>query len=88
MEPDNKPPLTAQEYKDRFINRRRMAWISFTLLGVFGGWMVYAGLESDEVAKRIDTMSFIIGSLFGMWTTIVLAYFGISTMVDIKGLKP
>jgi hypothetical protein len=80
--------LTAQEYKDRFRNRRWMAWGSFLLLAFFSGYMIFLGLGSDEIAKRIDTMSFIIGSVFGMWTTIVLTYYGIATAADIKGIKP
>lgn len=71
----------------RFANRRRMAWLSFWLIGGLGVGLIMVGMASDSVVARIDKLSFIIGSLFGVWGGIVLAYFGASAYTDRNDLK-
>lgn len=71
----------------RFANRRRMAWLSFWLIGGLGIGLIVVGMASDSVVARIDKLSFIIGSLFGVWGGIVLAYFGASAYTDRNDLK-
>lgn len=71
----------------RFTNRRKMAWLSFWLIGGLGVGLIGIGMTSDAVVVRIDKLSFIIGSLFGVWGGIVLAYFGASAYTDRNDLK-
>lgn len=74
-------------FDPRFANRRKMAWLSFWLIGALGVGLIGFGMASDAVVVRIDKLSFIIGSLFGVWGGIVLAYFGASAYTDKNDLK-
>jgi len=71
----------------RFRNRRRMAWISFGFIILFGGYMLQTGMSSDEGAARVEKLSFLIGTIFGVCTTIVVSYFGSSTMTQMNDTK-
>lgn len=72
---------------DRYKNRRRMTWSSFILIVVVGSVLLSFGLIDDEKAQRINTLSFLIGTLFGVWTTIVIAYFGANAVTDVMEIK-
>lgn len=71
----------------RFNNRRRMAWISFWFMLVVGGWMLIYGTTQDAAAERVEKLSFLLGSLFGMCTTIIVSYFTSSTVTQINDTK-
>lgn len=71
----------------RFRNRRRMAWISFWFMLVVGGWMLWQGVTTDEGADRIEKLSFLLGTLFGMCTTIVVSYFTASTVTQVNDIR-
>lgn len=71
----------------RFKNRRRMAWISFGFIIVFGSYMLEIGLRSDEGAARVEKLSFLIGTIFGVCTTIVVSYFTSSTVTQVNDTK-
>lgn len=73
--------------KDRYVNRRKMAWWSFILLSVTGICLVVFGLFSDGHAQRIETLSFLIGTVTGLWVSIILAYFGTSAITDRAEIK-
>ena len=71
----------------RFNNRRRMAWIAFWFMLVIGGWMLILGVTQENAADRIEKMSFLLGSIFGMCTTIVVSYFTASTVTQMNDTK-
>lgn len=72
---------------NRFRNRRRMAWISFGFIILFGSYMLETGLRSDEGADRVEKLSFLIGTIFGVCTTIVVSYFTSSTVTQMNDTK-
>lgn len=74
--------LTEKQAADKFYNRRKMAWRSFYLLGFVGIGLLVFGVTSDEAARRIDAMSYVITVVFGVWASIVLTYFGAAALVD------
>jgi len=67
---------------DRYRNRRRMAWISFLAIIFVGTSVLAFGLSADDRAARVDTMSFFIGTVFGVWVAVVTWYFGATTLTD------
>lgn len=78
------PDLTKRQQATHFRSRRRMAWLSFWLLVIVGCGSLAIGLSSDAAATRIEKLSFLIGTLFGCWVTVVAAYFGASSLVDAR----
>lgn len=72
---------------DKFRNRRHMAWISFWFMLIVGSWMIWKGVTTEEGAERIERLSFLLGTLFGMCTTIVVSYFTASTVTDVNDIK-
>ncbi len=75
-------------HKDqRFHNRRRMAWICFAFMLGLGGWMLVLGVTTEEGADRIEKLSFLIGTLFGVCTTVVVSYFTSSTVTQMNDTK-
>ena len=70
--------------KDRYVNRRKMAWRSFWLIVFVGLPIVVFGLFSDANAERVGTMNIFLGTIFGVWVAVILAYFGATTMTDRK----
>ena len=68
--------------RDRYRNRRRMAWLSFVCITVSFAALIAFGLSSDARAERISSLSFLLGSAYGLWTTIILAYYGVTTIND------
>lgn len=71
----------------RFKNRRRMAWISFWFMLLVGGTMLLLGTTQEGMATRIEKLSFLLGSVFGMCTTIIVSYFTSSTVTQINDTK-
>lgn len=71
----------------RFKNRRRMAWIAFLFMLIISGWMVHKGVTNEEAAARIEQLSFLLGSVFGLCTSIVLAYYTSSSITDYNDPK-
>jgi uncharacterized membrane protein len=83
--------MSEQREKDRYVNRRKMAWISFGLMSVCGIVLIIYGITAEGRADRINAMSFFIGTIFGAWITIIMAYFGVTAVTDtveIKNEKP
>ena len=72
--------LTINQKADKFRNRRRLAWLSFVLLTVFGGGLITYGVQDAAVATNISALSFLIGTVFGVWASIVLSYVGAATI--------
>lgn len=68
----------------RFRNRRRMAWISFWFMLFVGGLMILLGTTQEGMAARIEKLSFLLGSVFGMCTTVIVSYFTSSTVTQIN----
>ncbi len=71
--------LTDDQQKDQFKNRRRMAWLSFWFLSLGAMVLLSVGLAFDGIADRISALSFLLGTVFGVWASVILAYFGAST---------
>lgn len=72
--------LTDKQKADKFKNRRALAWWSFILLTIFGGGLILLGTYSSEASENINTLSFLIGTVFGVWASIVLSYVGAATL--------
>lgn len=79
--------MTEEQKSNRFKNRRRMAWISFWFMLIVGGWMLYHGVKTEGGADRIEKLSFLLGSIFGMCTTIIVSYFTSSTVTQMNDTK-
>ncbi len=71
----------------RFTNRRRMAWTAFIFMLVISAWMIYKGVSDKEASVRIEQLSFLLGSVFGLCTTIVVTYFTTSTITQVTDIK-
>lgn len=71
----------------RFTNRRRMAWIAFWFMLIVGGWMLIIGVTQEGAADRVEKLSFLLGSIFGMCTTIIVSYFTSSTVTQMNDTK-
>jgi len=76
--------LTNNQQKDQFKNRRKMAWLSFWFLSGGATILVIAGLAFTGVADRVSAMSFVLGTVFGVWASVILAYFGASTFTQTR----
>ena len=87
MDNTNKIDTEDEVKYDRYHNRRMMAWISFIAIIAVGTAVLSFGLSSDERAARVDTMSFFIGTVFGVWIAVVTWYFGATTVNDSKGIR-
>ncbi len=70
--------------KDRYVNRRKMAWWSFRLIVIVGLPIIVFGLWSDEQAARVGSLNLFLGTVFGVWVAVILAYFGATTFTDRK----
>jgi uncharacterized membrane protein len=79
--------LTPEQQVDRYRNRRRMAWLAFNMIAIFGIGLIIAGVSSDPIANRINTISVLVGMIFGVWVSIVLSYFTATVVTDVKGIK-
>jgi len=79
--------LTNNQQKDQFKNRRKMAWLSFWFLSVGAMVLVVAGMTFTGVADRVQAMSFVLGTVFGVWASVILAYFGASTFTQTRETK-
>lgn len=79
--------LTDHQKADKFRNRRRFAWISFLFITLFGSGLIIYGVVSPDVAANISAMSFIIGTVFGVWASIVLSYVGAATLNQMNERK-
>jgi hypothetical protein len=79
--------LTADQSADKYQNRRAMAWWSFRLIFLVGIPLLAFGLYSDGNAARVESLSFLLATLFGVWVSVVLAYFGATTLADRKELE-
>ena len=78
---------TEKQVNNKFKNRRSMAWWSFCLLSVCGIALLIGIVLSDNIASRVDSASWAITALFSVWTSIVLAYFGASSVDDVWSPK-
>lgn len=76
--------LTEAQQADKFRNRRRMAWLSFGLLTLIGAALIFYGATDATAASNINAMSFLIGTVFGVWASIVLSYFGAATLTQMN----
>jgi len=75
----NPPPFERSQRR----NRKRMAWCSFGLIAGVSLYLLWFGLQSDTNAARVNALSFVYGTALGVWISIVLAYFGAATFVDV-----
>ncbi len=75
--------ITDKQSSNQFKNRRRMAWLSFILMAIVGIAVMIFGLSSDSAAARVDSMTWMFTGLFGVWTTIILAYFGANSIAEV-----
>jgi hypothetical protein len=64
-----------------------MAWWSFRLIFLVGIPLLAFGLYSDDNAARVESLSFLLGTLFGVWVSVVLAYFGATALADRKAVE-
>jgi hypothetical protein len=64
-----------------------MSWIAFIFMLALSGWMIYRGVTVDQAAERVEKLSFLLGTVFGMCTTIIVSYFAGATVTDVNDLK-
>ena len=64
-----------------------MAWISFWFMLGVGGWMLIYAVTQEGAADRVEKLSFLLGSIFGMCTTIIVSYFTSSTVTQMNDTK-
>lgn len=80
-------PVGKEIQEDRYRNRRKMAWYSFTALTVTGISLIIVGVFLTDLAQRIDSLSFVIGTVFSLWASVILAYFGVTAIADKEKIK-
>lgn len=68
--------------KDRYKNRRRMAWLSFVFMSMTGIYALESGMSSDEMQNRVVGLLGLIMALFSVWGGIIGAYFGVTFGTD------
>jgi hypothetical protein len=59
-----------------------MAWRSFWFMSVTGTAVLFLGLTSDEMAQRVGAIGIFIATLYGVWASVILAYFGATYGTD------
>ncbi len=74
---------TEKQDANQFKNRRRMAWWSFVLMAIAGIGLLMFAMSSDEAAARVATSSWVFTTLFGVWISIILAYFGANSVAEV-----
>lgn len=79
--------LTIEQKADKFRNRRRLAWISFVCITLFGGGLILYGVMDAEAAANISALSFLLGTVFGVWASITLSYVGAATINQMNERK-
>lgn len=79
--------LEKEIHGDRYRNRRKMAWYSFTALTGTGIFLILVGVFLTDIAQRIDKLSFVIGTIFSLWASVILAYFGVTVIADKEEIK-
>jgi hypothetical protein len=52
-----------------------------------GGWMLIYGVTQEGAAERVGNLDFLLGSLFGMCTTIIISYFTSSTVTQMNDTR-
>ncbi len=78
------PLLSPDQFKDRWANRRKMAWVG--LLAILGvTLLLFFGLEESKMKLLLD--SGVITWFYGSMTAIVGAYMGFTTWHDMSGKK-
>ena len=77
--------ITQEQEANKFKNRRRMAWRSFYSLSIVGIAVLGFAFSSDAAAARVSSVSWVVTGLFGVGTTIILAYFGGSSVAEVWG---
>ncbi len=81
--PDDDATIGVMEL-DKMRNRRAMAWISFALIVLINVPMLVFGMTSDDMATRVDKMSYLLTMQTSIFTSIVFVYFGVSTFTDLR----
>lgn len=73
--------------KDRFENRRKMAWLSHHYFSVASGLMIVAGVFSEEARNGIIAMWVPIAFFLGLWASVVAGYMASAYSTDQTELK-
>jgi len=79
--------LKDPQQEDRYRNRRAMAWIGFLYCLAMGGALTFIGLFVDGAAEHLQMLGFLLSVVFAVPATVVLTYFGVTALTDIKGFK-
>lgn len=64
-------PCDIQDWKDRWANRRRMAWAAFLSMDLFTALLMFA-VPIEKIDKLSDPLIWLYGTL----TSIILGYMG------------
>lgn len=70
--------------RDRFTNRRKMAWRSFYAFSVMGGILILLGLFNPGLITAIWPQAMFV---MGLWASIVAGYFGVTYGTDQNEIK-
>lgn len=68
----------------RHRNRRKMAWLGFTVVNLVIAAVVYAALDAVDPVMAFKELTALLTMLVGLNITIVGAYFGTATVEHIK----
>lgn len=67
------------ELERRFRYRRRVATWSFALMSAMFVCLIIVALQSETAVDRISRIQWLIGTASGLWSSIVLGYFALSS---------
>lgn len=67
--------MTEEEMNLRFSNRRFLAKLSFYFASAVGISLILSALLSDDLAKRIGEIQWLVGTVIGMFTTVLTWYY-------------
>jgi hypothetical protein len=74
----------SEERKDRFVNRRKMAWRSFYAFSALGSFLILLGLWRPGMVTGVWPQAMFV---LGLWASVVGAYFGVTYGTDQNEIK-
>lgn len=78
------PEVDDHMKRDRFVNRRKMAWKSFYAFSTLGTFLVLLGLWKPLLVQGIWFQAMFV---MGLWASVVGAYFGVTYGTDTHDIR-
>jgi preprotein translocase subunit SecF len=67
--------MDPDEREFRFHHRRKIAKTSFNVMSIMMIALIAYALTSDEAARRISTIQWLVGTAAGLWSSLILGYY-------------